>query len=77
MDIKITVFYSCHKCGLENVSLDVKAREQEDVIKWMEHLGRELSQDHAHRSPRCITKELSDVKIPIEGVDRIGGAPVQ
>lgn len=77
MDIKITVLYSCHKCGLNNVAIDVKAREQEDVIEWMEYLGGELARDHDRRSKRCITRHLVDVKIPIEGADRIGGAPVQ
>jgi len=74
---KITVFYSCHLCGLNKVGVEVDARDKEDVIQWMDYVGIRLSQDHKRRSPLCVPKELKDVMIPMTGVNKIGGAPVQ
>lgn len=74
--LKITVRYSCHECGIKDAAVEVPARELEDVLVWMDATGRLLGADHARRSPRCRPDHLSDLKIPIEGADRVGGATV-
>lgn len=75
--LKIEVLYSCHSCGLNDVKVQVPARTEENVLVWMETTGAYLSADHDKRSPHCHPDTLSNVKIPITGTDRIGGAPVQ
>lgn len=74
--MNIVVLYSCHHCGLAKIEVSVQARENEDVIEWMETLGRHLSADHAKRSPHCHPERLSDVMIPMAGADRVGGPAV-
>lgn len=69
---RVSVFYSCPECGLVKVRCDVKARGPEDVLAWMNGVGVELSRDHDRRSPGCHPKELKNLMIPIEGVERIG-----
>lgn len=73
--VTVTVLYSCHVCGLTDIPVPVPARTDEDVLVWMEQTGGLLSQDHAQRSPLCHPKTLSNVKIPMTGADRVGGAP--
>lgn len=74
MKVTITVLYSCHTCRLKDIPVAVPARETEDVLVWMDATGRLLGSDHHRRSPLCKTKVLNDVKIPITGTDRVGGA---
>lgn len=70
----ITVKYSCHDCGLVKAECVVPARQDEDVVVWMEHTIRLAAQDHARRSPRCHPKQLHDLMIPMPpGTDRVGG----
>lgn len=69
----ITVLYSCHECGLERVPVGVPARDHEEVMDWMRQTFRLVSADHRRRSPTCHPVTLSDLSIPIEGTDRIGG----
>lgn len=77
MTSTITVLYSCALCSLTDIPVQVPARaDGEDVVAWMEECGRHLSADHHARSPRCRPKTLTSVKIPIDGTDKIGGAPV-
>lgn len=71
--IQIEVLYSCHECGLNKVPVLVPARESEGVIEWMNATVRVLARDHSQRSPRCETKALNDIMIPISGADRVGG----
>lgn len=73
----ITVLYSCHKCGLKDVGVELKARTDEDLMDWMDMMGRSLSADHDRRSPGCVIQKLSYVKIPMAGRDRVGGPMVQ
>jgi len=75
MKLMITVFYSCPACGLKDVAVVVPARETEDVRVWMDKTIRLTCDDHAQRSPSCHPEQLHDLKIPITGADRVGGAP--
>lgn len=79
-DIKptITVLYSCHFCGLTDIPVQVAARlPGDDLMAWMDQMGRVLSTDHFQRKPDCRPTKLSQVKIPMEGVECVGGVPVQ
>lgn len=73
---RIDVLYSCHKCGLKDVSLSVLARTTESVVAWTNGIGHAISRDHDRRSPHCHVTSLSEVKIPITGASKIGG-PVE
>lgn len=78
MGVTIGVLYSCRTCGLKDVTVQVRAREDnEEVVAWMEACGKVLGADHFLRNPHCRTESLSDIKIPITGADRVGGAPVE
>ena len=74
MDVKIPCLYSCFACGLENIEVLVPARESEGIDAWMNGLIVYLSADHERRSPNCHPEELKNVKIPITGASKIGGA---
>lgn len=75
--LTITVLYSCRACGLVDRPVRVKARETEDVVVWFEKvMGPALANDHRERSPGCSSMTASDVKVPIGGADRVGGASV-
>jgi hypothetical protein len=76
MQEKITLLYSCHDCTLVKVPCEVPVRQEESVTDWMSKVILWLCEDHAKRSPGCHPKMLHDVMIPIEGVDKIGGGPV-
>ena len=73
----ISVRYSCAACGIAKVSVAVPARQSEDVKDWVEKImAQAISDDHTVRSPRCTSRTMSEVMIPVSGTDRIGGAPV-
>lgn len=75
VNVTIGVFYSCPECGIKDREVRVKAREGEDVIEWMEKSCMiALGTDHQEQSPNCNPDELHDVKIPVNNVDRVGGA---
>jgi hypothetical protein len=76
-ELTITVLYSCPACGLADMPVPVPARTDEDVLKWMDATVRACCDDHRRRSPECRPTELYDLKIPMTGADRVGGAPVQ
>lgn len=73
----ITVKYSCPECGLEAVHVEVPARGEEGVIKWMDTIIVVLGADHARRSPNCHPEQLKDIMIPMSGREKIGGPSVQ
>lgn len=74
----ILVYYSCPDCGLKKVACSVKAREEEDVIQWMEGVMMgALKRDHERRSPTCRPKALVDIMIPMQGASKVGGPTVQ
>jgi hypothetical protein len=70
--------YSCFKCGIHRQIVTVAAREEEEVDTWlMKICAPALSADHDRRSPACRITQLSEVMIPIEGAEKIGGPAVQ
>jgi hypothetical protein len=75
--LTIGVRYSCHACGLSDIEVRVPAREEEDVLVWMDTMGHALKADHRSRSPACRATSAQNVKVPVAGTDRVGGAPVQ
>jgi hypothetical protein len=76
---RLVIRYSCHVCGLEKVEASVRYRaSEEDLIAWMkEVVTPALCADHDARSPHCHPDGLSDVLIPIDGAEWIGGPAVQ
>lgn len=75
--MSITVLYTCRSCGIFMRQVLVLARTDEDVVYWTrEVLGRAVGGDHAHYSPFCKAPTMSEVMIPMTGVDRIGGLPI-
>lgn len=78
---KVTVecMYSCALCGLKRVKCQVTAREEkEDIVHWVREVAAvELSADHSKRSPDCHPKVLSEVLIPTDGVEYLGGPTIQ
>lgn len=72
----ITVKYSCRDCRLHRVTVSVPARDSEDVADWMKATVRLVSADHARRSPACHPKALSELLIPMDGTQKIGGPAV-
>lgn len=75
MKLTITVLYSCDLCGLTDAHCDVPAREDEDVLVWMEQTIQLVAANHHRRSPLCRPKTLKNLMIPMTGRDRIGGPP--
>lgn len=71
------VLYTCAGCGLKDVPVDVPARGAEDVRVWMDATVAHVSKDHRRRSYHCRKTVLQELKVPITGRDRIGGAIVQ
>ena len=67
--------YSCFKCGIRRQIVTVPAREDEDVVVWLETVAAPaLSADHDRRSPQCKITELSEVMIPSrDGQKKLGG----
>lgn len=75
--MKITVLYSCDECKLVKVSCEVNARDQEDIVDWMDYLIKALAIDHHRRSPNCHPKQLTNLMIPIHNAKKIGGPAIQ
>lgn len=77
MEATIVCKYSCKVCGLERVAVNVPARREEDLVKWMEDVcSVALAKDHCRRRPGCRASTLSEVMIPITGAQKVGGPPV-
>lgn len=77
--LTIRVQYSCALCGVQNGSVDVPARMSDDdnVVHWVEQIcGNAIGQDHRRRSPTCPARKISEVKIPIDGAERVGGPAI-
>ena len=64
----IVCTYTCGKCGLSDVKVNIPARLDPDamsVTDWMKEVVTVyLCNDHAIRSPLCRPKQLDLVKIP-------------
>jgi hypothetical protein len=73
----ITVQYSCVLCGTQDAPVRVRARaSDEDLKTWMDMTIMAVSDDHNRRSPHCHPKTLSNLKIPVEGAEWVGGPAV-
>jgi len=55
----------------------VLARGDEDVVKWLDQTAAYVALDHRRRSPNCIARKMSNLKIPLTGADRVGGPPIE
>jgi hypothetical protein len=76
--MNIKVRYTCNACGISKREVEVLARTDEDVIVWVEQImGRAIGCDHAAQSPFCKSTKMTSVEIPVNGVDRVGGAVLQ
>lgn len=74
----IKCLYSCNLCGLKKIACEVPARvDGQDVAHWMKEAVVTISEDHAHRSPHCKPKTLSEMYIPMDGTKMIGGPAIQ
>jgi len=62
----IRVRYSCAGRGLYGVIVDVPERTAvEDAIPWtVQALSRAVGDDHARRSPFCMSRSMQEVIIP-------------
>lgn len=71
----IRLFYSCEKCALKKVALEVPSRLDEDIAEWMGKTVQLVCSDHFRRSPLCRATTLTQLMIP--ATDKIGGATKQ
>ena len=69
----IEIKYSCNQCGIKDKSVQVIARDNEDISSWMNSVGYALSRDHDNTSPYCKITKLDEVKIPILNEEKLGG----
>lgn len=62
--------YSCRGCGLERVSVEVPMRTlRQPAHVWMTGtLSPALTRDHARRSPLCLSREVSEVVVPVSSL---------
>lgn len=73
MKLTITCFYSCKVCDLKEIPVVVPAREEEDVVQWVQASAALMGSDHEKRSPTCPSRTI-DLKIPMPaGSDKVGG----
>jgi hypothetical protein len=83
MDPTTTVLYTCKPCGLHRVRLIVKARQDEDVVTWMNSVVLQVRDDHDRRTPPGVRADphpdtLDELLIPAgPDRDRIGGPSIQ
>jgi len=76
--MNITVYYSCNICKLEKIPCEVPARkENEKLDEWMENTVIILGKDHKTRSPKCKSKQLNNLILPMTGANRVGGPTIQ
>jgi hypothetical protein len=58
--------YSCDKCGIKDVVVEVRERYQtEDVVNYVHHVGNKCGLDHGIRSPLCNPQTLTGVYVPM------------
>lgn len=66
MNRAIQCKYSCDQCGIHRAIITVTAREDENVVEWMNtKAAPAASADHDRRSPDCKITSLSELLIPI------------
>lgn len=75
---QITLKYSCDRCGLKDVEVSVPARQNEDVVAWLEGVvGHFVHADHQRRSPGCRATSVQNLMIPTTGAQKVGGPAIQ
>lgn len=75
--VHIEIQYDCRVCGVGFRPFVMRERRaDEDVIAWTKYAAECCGAHHLHVAPGCPCREV-DLKIPISGADRIGGAPRQ
>jgi hypothetical protein len=57
--------YSCEQCGIVKQLVTVAAREDEDVVEWVNKAALVMGRDHYERSPNCKITKLDEVWIPL------------
>ena len=69
--------YTCSRCGIYQQIVTVPAREDEDVVTWLNEVAAAgISADHSRRSPQCTSRTMDELLIPVpEGTEKIGGLP--
>lgn len=67
----ITVQYRCRACMAQREPLVVHARQEEDVIDWMNATVLRVAQDHRAAFPHCRATHLDELLIPHSG-DGVG-----
>lgn len=73
--LTITCKYTCRSCGLQRVEVQVPARgDQDNPVHYLEQVvAMHISADHRRRSPRCASRKMDELMIPMpEGSERIG-----
>lgn len=71
----IEILYTCDSCGIKNQKVVVIARTTQNVVEWVQRVAAyAISADHAGRSPHCKATTMTDMKIPVSGTDKVGGA---
>ena len=76
MKPKIKVRYTCGKCGIKRMPVEVDERDDgQDVIAWMATMTTELIADHERRSPGCRPLIFDEVMIPSDEQTPVGKAP--
>jgi hypothetical protein len=75
--LTITTRFSCHGCGLRDHPCMVRERHgTEDLSGWVDMIRYAVAREHRRVSPACDARTC-DLKIPMTGTDRIGGAVFQ
>lgn len=77
--MNIVIMYSCVLCAVRDQSLSVPARMDPNslVKEWVESTVTRVHADHLLRHPNCIAKELTDLKVPMDGASWVGGPAIQ
>jgi hypothetical protein len=67
----ISVRFSCDGCGLKDEIVQVPARKsEENVVAWMHaSVATAYTFHHSVVSPHCTSKNMSNLKIPIDTAD--------
>lgn len=78
--VTVTIRYSCYKCGLKRIGLEVNARgADEELMDWMQGLAPQLAKDHSRHSPNCSSTTLDELMLPVNESSggRVGAVAVQ
>ena len=70
----ITVLFTCHKCGLQRVRLEVtKRKSDEDVADWVKTVAQNCGDRHCFLAPQCPERQVDLlIPMPVNKTDGIG-----